>query len=177
MAKFVYGMNMSLDGYIDHELFAPDDTLYQHWIDHAGEVAGSIYGRKLYELMTYWDEDQPDWRDSDRAFAAAWRKSPKWVVSTTLTDVGPNATLISDNIESTIRQLKADNEGEFEVGGTDLAQHLTNWGLIDEYRLYMHPVVLGKGTPLFSGPRPRLRLTGSQQIGDDVMRLTYVPAE
>ena len=176
MAKFVYGMNMSLDGYIDHELFAPDDTLYQHWIEHADEVAGSIYGRKLYELMAYWDVDQPDWREADHAFAAAWRKSPKWVVSTTLTTVGPNASLISDNVEASLRQLKADHEGEFEVGGTNLARHLTDWGLIDEYRLYMHPVVLGKGTPLFSGPRPRLHLTGSMQIGDDVMRLTYVPA-
>ena len=90
--------------------------------------------------------------------------------------VGPNDTLVEDDIEAVIRGLKAQQVGEIDVAGPDLAGTLTNLGLIDEYRLYLHPVVLGSGTPYFSGPRPPLRLVASDRIGEDVIRLTYVPA-
>ena len=89
---------------------------------------------------------------------------------------GPNATVVSDDIEAVIRGLKAQLAGEIEVAGPELARSLTDLGLIDEYRLYFHPVVLGRGKPFFAGPRPPLRLTSSDRIGEDVIRLTYVPA-
>ena len=174
MAKLVFGMNVSLDGYVDHDRFAPDPTLFRHFIEEAEGQAGSIYGRKMYELMRYWDDDQPDWEPDGAAFAAAWRRQPKWVVSRT-SDVGPNATVVGGDLESAIRALKAERYGEIEVAGPDLAGSLTELGLIDEYRIYLHPVVLGRGTPYFAGPRPRLRLVSHDRIGEDVVRLSYVP--
>jgi dihydrofolate reductase len=176
MAKFVYGMNQSLDGYVDHLEMQTGPALFRHWIEHVRGLSGSIYGRRVYELMQYWDEDRPDW-DADRhEFAAVWRKQPKWVVSRTLKTVGPNATLISDDVEAVVRDLKARLVGEVAVSGPELAQSLTNLGLIDEYRLYFHPVVLGRGKPFFAGPRPRLRLIASDSVGEDTLRLTYVSA-
>ena len=139
-------------------------------------LTGSVYGRRLYEVMRYWDDDHPEWTPAERDFAAAWRSQPKWVVSRSLKSVGPNATLVEDDIEAVIRGLKAELAGEIEVGGPDLAGSLTDLGLIDEYRLYLHPVVLGHGKPFFAGPRPPLRLVASDRIGEDAIRLTYVPA-
>lgn len=176
MAKLVFGMNQSLDGYVDHTEFAPGPTLFRHFIAEAEAQAGSVYGRKIYELMRYWDDDQPDWGEDESAFAAAWRKQPKWVVSRTLESVGPNATLVAGDLERTIRALKAERDGEIEVAGPNLARSLTELGLIDEYRIYLHPVVLGRGTPYFAGPRPPLRLASLERIGEDVLKLTYVPA-
>ena len=176
MAKFVFGMNVSLDGYVDHDKFAPGPALFRHWIEQVRGITGSIYGRKIYELMRYWEEDQPEWTDDEHEFAVAWRDQPKWVVSHTLTSVGPNATLVSDDIEVVVRKLKDELAGEVDVSGTILAQSLTDLGLIDEYRLYFHPVVLCSGKPFFAGPRPPLRLAASDLIGEGVIRLTYVPA-
>ena len=176
MARLVFGMNQSLDGYVDHMAFAPDATLFRHFIEEARAQAGSVYGRQMYEIMRYWDEDHAEWDADEHAFAAAWRRQPKWVVSRTLKSVGPNATLVDGDLGAAIRQLKAEQAGEIEVAGPDLAHGLTELGLIDEYRIYLHPVVLGHGTPYFAGPRPRLRLVTSDRIGEDVIRLTYVPA-
>jgi dihydrofolate reductase len=169
-------MNQSLDGYVDHEAFAPGPTLFRHFIEEARGQAGAVYGRVMYEIMRYWDDDHPGWGAAERDFAEAWRKQPKWVCSRSLTSVGPNATLISDNLEGAIRALKAERDGEIEVAGPRLAHSLTTLGLIDEYRIYLHPVVVGHGTPYFAGARPPLRLTGSDRMGEDVIRLTYVPA-
>lgn len=176
MAKLVFGMNVSLDGYVDHERFAPDPALFRHWIEYVGGLAGSLYGRRLYEVMRYFDEDHTEWTPAEREFAAAWRRQPKWVVSRSLKSVGPNATLVEDDIEAVVTRLKDELAGEIEVGGPDLARSLTDLGLIDEYRLYFHPVVLGHGKPFFAGPRPPLRLVANDLIGEDVIRLTYVPA-
>ncbi len=92
-----------------------------------------------------------------------------------MTSVGPNATLLGDDLEAAIRGLKAQFSGEIQVGGPDLARSLTDLGLVDEYQLYLRPVVLGRGKP-FAGPRPPLRLVASDRIGEDAIRLTYVPA-
>ena len=176
MAKLFFGMNQSLDGYVDHDAFAPDDVLFRYFIEQTRGLAGSLYGRRLYEIMSYWDEDRPEWSADHRAFAEAWRRLPKWVVSRSLKTVGPNATLVGEDLEAEVRRLKAEVDGEIEVGGPDLAQSLTEMGLIDEYRIYLHPVVLGGGNPYFAGPRARLRLVDSTRIGDDTIRLRYVPA-
>ncbi len=176
MAKFVFGMNQSLDGYVDHTEIQTGPALFRHWIERVQSLTGSLYGRRMYEIMRYWDDDHPEWSADFREFAAAWRRQPKWVVSRTLTSAGPNATLISDGIEAAIRDLKARLDGEVAVSGPHLAGHLTGLGLIDEYRLYFHPVVLGRGTPFFAGPRPPLRFVSADPVGEDVIRLTYVPA-
>ena len=176
MAKLVFGMNQSLDGYVDHVAFGPSPTLFRHFIEQARDQVGSVYGRGLYEVMRYWDEEHPEWDADRRDFATAWRRQRKWVVSRSLKSVGPNATLIRDDHEAVIRGLKDEVAGEIQVGGPDLARSLTDLGLIDEYRLYLHPVVLGRGKPFFAGPWPPLRLVASDLMGEDVVRLTYVPA-
>jgi dihydrofolate reductase len=176
MAKLIFGMNQSLDGYVDHTRFAPSPTLFRHFVAEAQAQTGSLYGRRIYEIMRYWDEEHPEWNADERAFAAAWRRQPKWVVSRSLKSAGPNAALVGDDLEGAIRALKAEHDGEIEVAGPGLAKSLTELGLIDEYRIYLHPVVLGHGTPYFAGPRPPLHLISHERIGEDVMRLTYVPA-
>lgn len=176
MAKLVFGMNQSLDGYVDHTAFAPGPALFRHFIEEVQGQAGCVYGRQMYEVMRYWDEDHAEWDTESRAFAAAWRNQPKWVVSRSLKSVGPNAQLITGDLEGAIRTLKAERDGDIEVAGPNLAQSLTEPGLIDEYRIYLHPVVLGHGKPFFAGPRPPLRLVAHDPMGEDVIRLTYVPA-
>ena len=177
MAKLVYGLNQSLDGYVDHlKMGPPRPALFRHFIEQVRGLTGMVYGRRMYEVMRYWDDDLPDWDAEERDFAAVWRSQPKWVVSRSLKSVGPNATLVENDIEAVIRGLKAQLVGEIEVAGQNLVGSLTDLGLIDEYRLYLHPIVLGRGKPFFAGPRPPLRLVASDLIVEDVIRLTYVPA-
>jgi dihydrofolate reductase len=128
------------------------------------------------EVMRYWDDEHPEWIADEHAFAAAGRKQPTWVVSRSWQSVGPNATLGEGDLESAIRDLTAERDGAIEVAGPGLAQSLTELGLIVEYRIYKHPVVLGHGKPYFAGPRPPLRLMTSERMGEDVLKLTYVPA-
>jgi dihydrofolate reductase len=173
MAKLVFGMNQSLDGYVDHDRFAPNAALFRHWIEVVRSAAGSVYGRRMYEVMRYWDEDRPEWGAAEHEFAAAWRRQPKGVASRSLASVGPNATLLQDGIDTAVRGLKDRLEGEIHISGPELAGCLSE--LVDEYRLYFHPVVLGHGKPFFAGPRPPLRFVAGDRVGD-VTLLTYVPA-
>jgi dihydrofolate reductase len=177
MAKLVFEMNQSLDGYVDHlKMGPPRPVVFRHFIERVRGLTGMVYGRRMYEVMRYWDDNLPDWDAEERDYAAAWRSQPKWVVSRSLKSVGPNATLVENDVEAVIRRLKAQLGGEIEVVGPKLAGSLTDLGLIDEYRLYLHPIVLGRGKPFFAGPRPPLRLVASDLVGEDVIRLTYVPA-
>lgn len=176
MARLVFGLNQSLDGYIDHTAFSPGPALFRHFIDLVGQQTGSLYGRNSYEVMRYWDEDHTDWGEEEKAFAWAWRAKPKWVVSRSLTCVGANAFLIGNDLETAVRAVKSEHDGEIDVGGPALAHSLGELGLIDEYRLYLHPFVIGRGKPYFAGPRPPLRLVANEQMDENVVRLTYVPA-
>jgi dihydrofolate reductase len=177
MAKCIFGLMQSLDGFVDHQkLGPPAPDVARHFLEYTRGLAGGVYGRRTYEIMRYWDDDQPDWDAGDRAFAAVWRAQPKWVVSRSLTAVGPNATLLQGDVGTGVRELKTRLDGEIAVGGPDLARSLTDLGLVDEYRLYFRPFVFGHGTPFFAGPRPPLRLVASDRIGEDTIRLTYVPA-
>ena len=176
MATLVFGLNQSLDGYVDHQAMVPDTGLFRHFIEQVRGVTGMVYGRRMYEVMRYWDDDLPDWDEAEREYAALWRNQPKWVVSRSLQAVGPNATLVGDDVEAAIRALKVRLGGEIEVAGPELAAGLAELGLVDEYRLYLHPVVLGHGKPFFAAPRSPLRLVASDLIVEDVIRLTYVPA-
>jgi dihydrofolate reductase len=193
MGKLVFGMMQSLDGYVAGvgggpgsdgyvaavagglELPPPGVSLNRHFNDHVRGLAGCLYGRRIYEVMRYWDEDQPDWDAGDHDFAAVWRALPKWVVSRSLKSVGANATLVAGDVEAFVRRLKAEVEGEIDVAGPELAGCLTALGLIDEYRLYFRPFVLGGGKPYFAGARPPLRLIAADPIGEEAVRLTYVP--
>jgi len=180
MAKLVLGMMQSLDGYVDGmagdlELPPPGPELFRHFYEWVRDLSGSVYGRRMYEVMRVWDEDRPEWNEAERDFAVAWRRQPKWVVSRSLRSVGPNATLVVDDMEAVIRGLKARLGGEIEVAGPDLARGLTDLGLVDEYRLHLRPYVLGRGKPFFAGPRPPLRLVAGDRVGEDAFRLTYVP--
>ena len=181
MGKLVFGMMQSLDGYVDTigdrlEFPPPGAALGRHFTDQVRGLAGCLYGRRMYEIMRYWDEDGPEWDAGDHEFAAAWRALPKWVVSRTLTSVGANATLVGENVDAFVRRLKQDIEGEIDVAGPTLAASLTELGLIDEYRLYFRPFVLGAGKPYFAGARPPLRIIASDRVGEDAVRVTCVPA-
>ncbi|HVX09572.1 MAG TPA: dihydrofolate reductase family protein [Pirellulales bacterium] len=193
MAKLIFGMVQSLDGYVAGvaggpgsdgyatgvagglELPPPDVLLHRHFNDYVRGLAGVLYGRRMYEVMGYWDEDQSDWEAVEHDFAAAWRAKPKWVVSRSLKSVGANATLVAGDVEAVVRRLKAEVEGEIDVAGPELAGTLTGLGLIDEYRLYFRPFVLGRGKPYFAGARPPLRLIATDRVGEDAVRVTYVP--
>ena len=181
MAKLIFGMLQSLDGYVagvagDPELPPPGAALHRYFSDQICGVAGSLYGRRMYEVMRYWDEDRPEWGAVEHDFAAAWRAQPKWVVSRSLKSVGANATLVSDEVEAFVRRLKLDVEGDIDVAGPELAGSLSNLGLIDEYHLYFRPFVRGRGKPYFAGARPPLRLVASDLICEGVIRSKYVPA-
>ena len=177
MAKLVYGLMQSLDGYVDHlKLGPPRPALAHHFLEQVRDQSGCVYGRGTYEIMRYWEEDRADWDAEDHDFAAVWRRQPKWVVSRSLKSVGPNSTLVKDDLEAAIRGMKAQFAGEIAVAGPNLAKSLTDLGLIDEYRLYFRPIVLGCGAPFFVGARPPLRLVTSDLVGEEAVRLTYVPA-
>lgn len=181
MGKLVFAMMQSLDGYVagvagGPDLPPPGAALHRHFNDHVRGLAGSLYGRRMYEVMRGWDEDRPEWGPLERDFAAAWRAQPKWVVSRSLKSVGANARLVEGDIEAFVRSLKADVDGDIDVAGPELAGSLGDLGLIDEYRLYLRPFVLGGGKPYFAGARPPLRLVGADRFDEDAVRLTYEPA-
>jgi dihydrofolate reductase len=181
MAKLVFGMMQSLDGYVagapdGPQLPPPGALLHRHFNDRVRGLAGILYGRRMYEVMRYWDDDRPEWGDLEQDFASAWRAQPKWVASRRLRSVGPNATLVGDDLAAFARELKARNAGEIDVAGPELAASLAALGLIDEYRLYFRPFALGRGKPYFVGARPPLRFVASDRIGEDALRLTYAPA-
>jgi dihydrofolate reductase len=130
----------------------------------------------MYEVMRYWDEDRPEWDAADHDFAAVWRAQPKWVASRSLKSIGANAMSVGDDVAAFASRLKAEVEGDIDVAGPDLAGSLTDHALIDEYRLYLRPFVLGGGKPYFARARPPLRLVATDPVGEDAVRLTYVPA-
>ena len=176
MAKLVFAMNQTLDGFVDHDAMSPSPGLFRHFIEQTAGLSGSIYGRIMYDAMRYWDTDQPDWTAPQQAYAAAWRKQHKWVVSTTLKEVGPNATLVAGDPEELAKRLKQEVRGELLAAGPNLAGQLTRSELIDEFHIYLHPVVAGSGKRYFLGARPVLRLIGIEPMDGGVVRLAYTPA-
>ena len=181
MGRLVFGMMQSLDGYIDGpegnlQLGPPGPIVSRHLVDQFRNSEGSLCGRRMYEIMRYWDEDQPGWDEGDHEFAQVWRSKPKWVASRSLKSVGPNATIVPGDLIDFAAKLKSGGDGEVDVAGAELANVLSAAGLIDEYRLYFRPYVLGSGKPFFAGPVPPLRLVKHDAIGEDAVRLTYVPA-
>ncbi|OHV86237.1 dihydrofolate reductase family protein [Mesorhizobium sp. ORS 3428] len=183
MARIVYSMLVSLDGYIagtdgNIDLPIPEEELHRHFNEEMRRTVIALCGRRMYETMRFWDS--PDRETSDheveRDFALAWRETPKIVFSTTLGAVGANARLVDRDAVGVGRSLKAETEGQISVGGAELAGHLSRAGLIDEYRLYMHPVVLGGGKPYFqSGLSFALTPLGAERLSQGVTLLRYAP--
>ena len=181
MGRLIFGMMQSLDGYIDGpaeniQLGPPDPIVFRHFIDHIRGMDSILYGRRMYEVMRYWDADKPDWNDDERAFAQAWRPTPKWVASRSVTSIGPNAILVQGDVVDLARRLKAERKGDIDLAGAELASALSAAGLVDEYHLYFRPQVLGAGKAYFAGPVPPLSLRSVDRVGEDVVHLIYVPA-
>ena len=180
MGRLIFGMMQSLDGYISGTSGSPptppDAIVFRHFTENVRSSDGLLYGRRMYEVMRYWDENQPDWKEIEYDFAEAWRPKPKWIASRTLTSIGPNSTLVQGDVIDFAAKLRAERTGDIDVAGAELANVLSAAGLIDEYRLYFRPYVLGGGQPYFAGPVPPLRLAKHETIGEEVVRLTYVPA-
>jgi dihydrofolate reductase len=176
MGELICAMNLSLDGYVagedgELELFLPSAELFRHFSNLERGLAGGLYGRRIYEVMRYWDEDRPEWSALEHDFAAAWRAHPKWVVSSTLKSVGANATLVNSDVEAFARSLKEKVDGRIAVAGPELAGSLADRDLIAEYHLYFRPFVLGRGKPYFAGARPPLRFVAADRVSEDAVRL------
>jgi len=182
-ALLTYGMLVSIDGFISGEpggpeLPVPGPELHRHFNGRQRTAALSIYGRRMWEVMTYWAEPDPDRDEVGEDFAQAWVETPKVVISTTMRDAPEGARLIGSDVFETVRQLKAETHGEIDVSGAELAASLGAAGLVDEYHLYVQPVVLGGGTPYFAkGFAPELVLLGSEQLPDGVVLTRYAPAQ
>jgi dihydrofolate reductase len=186
MGKLIYGMNVSLDGFIEtpeHGLdwTNVDDELHQWFNDRMRPLAASLYGRKLYEVMAaYWPTgaDDPDATPVMREFAHIWNATPRYVFSTSLSEVHHNSQLVRGDVADVLAQIKREIDGDLEVGGANLAAQFIERGLVDEYNLVVHPVSIGAGTPFFpTPPRPlRLHLTETKRFESGAVALTYVPA-
>ncbi|MDG4896350.1 dihydrofolate reductase family protein [Mesorhizobium sp. WSM4976] len=185
MATIVYAMLTSLDGYIagpsgDIDLPIPEEELHQHFNDEMRRTTIALCGRRMYEAMRFWDSPEREIaaEEVERDFAHAWRETPKIVFSTTLEEVGPNARLVRNDVEAVVKSLKGEATGDISVSGAELAAHLARAGLIDEYRLYLHPVVLGGGKPYFqSGLSLALKPLGAERLAQGVTLLRYAPAD
>jgi dihydrofolate reductase len=157
MSKVIYAMSVSLDGCVesasgDLSWSYPDAELHEHFNEQERAIGTYLYGRRLYENMAgFWpgaDED-PAAPKAEIEYARIWKEKPKIVFSKTLHEVGWNAQLFKGNIAEEIRKLKAQPGNDMSVGGATLAGAFMQLGLIDEYRLYLHPVILGGGKRMF----------------------------
>jgi dihydrofolate reductase len=183
MGKLIYCLNVSLDGFIetvDHGLdwALVDDELHTWFNEQTRSLDASLYGRRLYEVMAaYWPtaESDPAATETEREFARIWNATPKIVFSTTLDSVGPGCRLVAGDVGDRLAELRSEFSGDLEVGGPTLASAFIERGLVDEYRLVVHPVVLGAGTPFFPTLRDRigLRLLETRNFRSGVMYLGY----
>ncbi|MFE2757845.1 dihydrofolate reductase family protein [Actinosynnema sp. NPDC059335] len=157
MGWLTYGMNVSVDGYIadangDLGWSTPDEELHQFWNDRTGQVALSLYGRRLYELMAaHWPTagEAPDVSPVEAEYARLWLAMPKVVFSKTLDSVGWNSRLERGDVVEAAKRLKAETDGLMEVGGATLAAPLVRAGLVDEFHVLVTPAAIGGGTPFF----------------------------
>jgi dihydrofolate reductase len=158
MRTLIFGMNVSLDGYIaapgdDINWSEPVEEVFLFWCDRMREVSTSLYGRKLYQTMyPYWQtaDQEPGASEAEIDFARSWQSTPKVVFSSTLDEVGENARLVTSDPVVEIRRLKEEDGGPMEIGGATLASAAMRAGLIDEYLIVTYPVLVGGGTPFFT---------------------------
>jgi dihydrofolate reductase len=179
MRKVIYSMSVSLDGFVagpggNIDWSAPDEELHQFHNDRVKELGAHLLGRRLYESMVYWESEDPTWGPVEHEFAEIWRALPKVVYSTTLDSVEGNARLAREVDAEEIAAMKREPGKDIEVGGATLAATLTRLGLIDDYRLFVVPIVLGAGTPYFPALEDRvpLKLVETRTFGE-VVYLRY----
>jgi dihydrofolate reductase len=186
IGKLIYAMNVSLDGYIetpDHDLgwATVDEEIHGWFNDWTRELDATLYGRRLYEVMAaHWPtaESDPATTPVELEFARIWNAMPKIVFSTTLTSVIGNSRLVRGDVGEELKRLRNEFDGDLDVGGPTLASAFIRRGLVDEYRLVVHPVVLGAGTPYFPAldSQIRLRLNETRKFESGVTYLSYVRA-
>jgi dihydrofolate reductase len=186
MRRVIYSMGMSVDGFVagpngELDWVTPDAEVHRFWNDQARETGTSLYGRRMYELMTeFWptaDQD-PSAPPEVVEFARIWRDIPRVVFSTTLERVDEGSTLVRGDVVDEVKRLKAQPGGDMDVGGPTLASTLIRNGLVDEYRPVVHPVVLGEGIP-FLPPMDRpieLQLVETRRFESGVVYLRYEAA-
>jgi dihydrofolate reductase len=186
MRKIILMMSVSLDGFIEGpnreiDWHLVDDELHDHFNEQLSTMGAFLSGRVTYELMAgFWptaDADPSSTRPMVE-FARIWRDMPKIVYSRTLERAGWNTTVVRDVVPHEVMELKAQPGGDMVLGGADLAAAFMRHDLIDEYRIYIHPVVIGGGKPLFppSDTRIDLQLTETRTFGNGVVLLRYTPA-
>jgi dihydrofolate reductase len=157
MRNVIYSMGVSLDGFIADadgkiDWTAPDEELHRFHNDQAREAGAHLYGRRLYEAMAPWEtaDEDPARAEHEREFARIWKDTPKIVFSTSLDAVAAsNARLVKRDAVEEVARLKAEDGKDLAVGGARLASTFIEAGLVDEYRLFVNPVVVGGGTPFF----------------------------
>jgi dihydrofolate reductase len=181
--KLIFSMGVSLDGYIagpdgDIDWGAPSDELHRFHNEQTRELGAHLCGRRLYETMVYWEtaDQDPALGETEREFAQIWQALPKIVFSNTLEQVEGNSRLVRGDPADEVRRLKDEPGKDLAVGGASLASSLTKLGLVDDYRLFVSPVVLGGGTPFFPELEDRidLELVETRTFGSKVVFLHYV---
>jgi dihydrofolate reductase len=182
MRKLIYSMGVSLDGFIagpggEIDWSGPDEELHRFHNEQTRELGAHLCGRRLYEVMTYWEtaEENPSLAEHELEFARIWKALPKLVFSTTLEKVEGNARLVGDGAAEEVIRLKEQPGKDLAVGGAGLASTFMALGLIDEYRLFVSPVVLGAGTPFFPplDQRINLELIETRSFGSRVVYVRY----
>jgi dihydrofolate reductase len=182
VSKLIYSMSVSADGFIegpdgDFSWTAPSEELFRFHTDRVRQLGAHLCGRRLYETMRYWETADQDSAlgTAEREFAEIWRGLPKVVFSTTLKSVEGNARLARDTVPEEIRRLKEQVDGDLEVGGAALAVDCIGLGLVDEYRLFVYPVIVGGGKPFFPSTHARLELelVETRSFSDRVVYLRY----
>jgi dihydrofolate reductase len=180
--KLIYSMGVSLDGFIagpegEIDWSAPDEELHRFHNEQTREIGVHLYGRRLYETMTFWEsaEENPSLQDHELEFARIWREMPKIVFSTTLEKVEGNARLVRDGLGKVVARLKEQPGSDLAVGGAGVAGALVEQGLIDEYRLFVSPVILGGGTRYLPEllERVDLQLLETRTFGSRVLYVRY----
>jgi dihydrofolate reductase len=184
MGKVIYAMSVSVDGFIetgsgDLSWSFPDAELHYHFNEEENKIDTCLYGRRLYEKMAkYWPraEENPLAPEFEIEYARIWKRKKKIVFSKTLTQVYWNSVLFEGNIAEEITRLKAQPGKIMSVGGANLASTFMNLDLIDEYHLYIHPIILGSGKPMFPQLQDKLNLSlvETRTFGAGVVLLKYV---
>ena len=182
MRKLIYSMGVSLDGFIagpngEIDWGAPDEERHRFHNEETRELGAHLCGRRLYEEMLYWEtaHEKPGISETELEFARIWKNLPKIVFSNTLEKVEGNARLARDGVAEEVAELKEQPGKDLAVGGAGLASTLIELGLIDEYRLFVSPVVLGGGTPYFPALQERidLELVETRTFGSRVVYVRY----
>ena len=186
MGKLIYLFNVSIDGFIattdrSLEWTQVDDELHAWFNEHARSVEASLYGRRLWEVMSaYWPtgESDPEATEVMREFARIWNRTPKIVFSRTLKTVAHGARVVGGDVATILADVRREFAGDLEVGGADLAGQFVRRGLVDEYRLVIHPVVLGTGIPFWPAlDAPlRLRQIDEHRFSSGTELRSFVPA-